>query len=143
MELKRDSDIVVPSAGKKFYCAASGRGKKPIVSFYLRVAGYDVISTWDVDDDGTYFPTSKNRAERDADQLFTCDIFTCEIGDKLSGGGKHTELGMAIALNKWIVLVGELEENVFHSLFIPVSFDDFRLVFPGTQAEEGGNGEQL
>lgn len=54
-----------------------------------------------------------NLAERDWRDVCRCNIFISLIGDNLSHGGKHTELGIAIAERKTIYLVGK-PEQVFH-----------------------------
>ena len=106
----------------KFYVAASGRGSRTLPNLLRKK--YDVVSTWDLDEKD-YDPGSCFRAIRDYVQIKECDVFICEVGDKLSGGGKHTELGIAMALGKPVILVGAREDNVFHSLFLVRTRNEF------------------
>lgn len=96
----------------KIYVAQS-HGKSPIAE-YLREGGYDVTSSWDVED-SDYDPTSCYRALRDMVQIEECDVFIYVIGG--DGINHHTELGIAIALNKHIVCVGKHERNIFGRMY--------------------------
>jgi len=110
----------------KIYVAASHTERD--VAHHLRDQGYDVISTWDIDDKD-YCPDDPYRAIRDLVQIQHCDLFICNIGDEKSGGGRHTELGYAMALGKVILLVGEYDNNIFERLFPVMSYEKFQAYF--------------
>ena len=52
-------------------------------------------------------------AEIDFADVIASDLFIQITGDNLSRGGRHTELGMALALGKPILILGP-KEQVFH-----------------------------
>ena len=52
-------------------------------------------------------------AIRDLKEIKYCDMLVCFTGDNLTHGGRHTELGAALALGKRVVIIGK-EESVFH-----------------------------
>lgn len=52
-------------------------------------------------------------ALRDFKQVKSCDVFVCLIGDDQSRGGSHTELGISLALEKRVILIGEFNQ-IFH-----------------------------
>jgi hypothetical protein len=110
----------------KIYVAASHTER--CVVQHLRDQGFDVISTWDIDDKD-YQPDDPYRAVRDLIQIQQCDLFICGIGDEKSGGGRHTELGYAMGLGKVILLVGSYDKNVFERLFPVMSYEKFQTYF--------------
>jgi len=54
-------------------------------------------------------------AVRDLVQARDCGIMVQITGDKLSSGGRHTELGIALALDIPVIILGP-KEQVFHNL---------------------------
>lgn len=87
----------------------------------VREAGHEVISSWidghdsQKDSDVNYWHLF---AERDLSEIDTCDIFLTFSENPKQGfprGGRHVELGYAIAKGKWVIICGPAE-NVFHEL---------------------------
>lgn len=78
-----------------------------------------MVSTWaEMSDDETYgtvSETSRNygaEALRDMAQIRDADVMVIYNTDKSEG--KATELGVALMLNKPVILVGERKGNVFY-----------------------------
>jgi len=103
----------------KIYIAASWPriGEARARADRLRLAGFHVTSTWH-DVEHPEEPSDercREWAERDLEELAGCDTVYCLTGDDQSiGGGRHSEIGAAIALGKRVVLLGPREKNVFH-----------------------------
>lgn len=78
--------------------------------------GFDVISTWTelgLDNQEDYDASCKeSEALRDMAQIRDADVMVIYNLDKSEG--KATELGMALILNKPVILVGERKGNVFY-----------------------------
>jgi len=103
--------------------------RKPEISGYaatLRSNGCDITSTWhDVDNDNVAgfgiggavlnVGDAGLAASRDITDLVKCDMFVLFTTGEVSRGGRHTEYGIALALNKKIVTVGP-REHAFHCL---------------------------
>lgn len=103
--------------GVKVYIAGSAPGFQTTMQFAkdLREKGFEITSFWhDTDRFPKYF--SPSRAIRDVNQVKECDLFIELIGDTKSKGGRHAELGMAIALDKKIILIGEFDGCIFESI---------------------------
>lgn len=103
----------------KVYIAASYPRKAEAAEYARQYAGkgYTVVSKWHDLEEG-YDKGEESlvvAAKRDLKNLMSCDVFVCLTGDKLSSGGRHTELGVAIALKKVIYIIGP-RESVFHRL---------------------------
>ena len=81
----------------------------------LEKIGYSVISCWHIEGqspvDSDYH--SSGRAIRDLYSVKQCDIFIELVGDEGSKGGRHCELGLAIAFGKNIMLVGGPDNCIF------------------------------
>ena len=81
----------------------------------LEIMGFDVLSYWHIDGqspvDSDYH--SASRAMRDFHQVKQCDIFIELVGDTGSRGGRHTELGLAMAWGKEIILAGGPDDCIF------------------------------
>lgn len=81
----------------------------------LKLMGFEILSFWHVDGkspvDSDYH--SSSRAMRDYQQIKHCDLFIELIGDHGSRGGRHCELGLAIAWKKDIMLVGVSDDCIF------------------------------
>ena len=104
----------------KIYIAASYTRIKEakFLGEALEEIGFIVVSNWhqDHDDpvDADYL--SGSRAIRDQYAIESCNLFVELIGDEGSRGGRHCELGMALAWNKKIILIGEPDGCVFQNL---------------------------
>ena len=81
----------------------------------LELMGFEVLSYWHMDGnssvDSDYH--SSSRAMRDHQQVKACDLFIELTGDSGSKGGRHCELGLAIAWNKDIMIVGTADDCIF------------------------------
>jgi len=78
----------------------------------LRTLGLEVVSRWH--DDASDTDPQSEWAERDYNDVRRCDILVAFTQGKDSvGGGRHTELGMALAWGKVVLLVGK-RRQVFH-----------------------------
>lgn len=109
----------------KIYIAASFKRRKECDDLTRRLPKkMQVISTWHHDDDeiddririGNLGSEVERRIVRDYDQIREADLIIIFIGDELSGGGRHTELGIALATKKDIALVGEYDRNPFERM---------------------------
>jgi nucleoside 2-deoxyribosyltransferase len=89
----------------------------------LEAKGHDVVSTWHQE---IYLPTVqlkelspgvlRDLAFRDIKELSDCDtlVFFAEPQESQPPrGGRHVEFGIALALGKRIIVIGEAE-NLFH-----------------------------
>lgn len=55
-----------------------------------------------------------SRAQRDKDCVEACDVFISLVGDRhQSRGGRHCELGLALAWEKQIILIGDDDDCIF------------------------------
>lgn len=104
----------------KIYVAASYTRirEAKILGEELEKRGFEVVSNWHQDHDD---PTDADylsgpRAIRDQYAIERCDLFVEFVGDDGSKGGRHCELGMALAWNKKIILIGELDCCIFTNL---------------------------
>lgn len=112
--------------GRKVYVAAAfARGREMVrVARDLREAGYDVVSSWieeagglaAVEAAGDDTATAALRDLRELRGADLCIMFSTPVGKRESGrGGRHVELGAAIAWELPVILVGP-DEHVFHAL---------------------------
>lgn len=115
----------------KIYLAASYARKDEMrgVRDVLVAAGHTVTSTWiDLPDDMECDNKDKKKrlmqeapliyqgfALQDVEDLCKADTLVMFTGDDKSTGGRHTEFGMALTRNMYIVIVGP-RENVFHCI---------------------------
>ena len=86
----------------------------------LKDAKYDIASSWHTDDSEPAWDNpviQAQRAMRDYTELMGADAFVQLTGNPREDtrGGQHVELGMAIAWNKVIIVVGQ-RGHVFHYL---------------------------
>ncbi len=95
----------------------------------LMPIGYEITSRWLDEVDGKPFAQTSSKvvelmtddeamdcAINDLEGVEQCDLllaFTDRRGSRHTGGGRHTELGAALALRKEVFLIGEAEQ-VFH-----------------------------
>lgn len=105
---------------KKIYIAASYPRKSEAIelAFWLTNDKSDkVVSSWLLSNGGQESDEAimKMAARRDYDEVKKCDILICLIGDDQSNGGCHTELGLALAWGKEVIIIGK-RVQVFHRL---------------------------
>jgi len=101
----------------KIYVAASYPRKREAEELAVKLmhAGHKVIAEWlwaekEGYDRDEHLPVV---AVRDCKNILDTDVFVSLIGDKGSNGGRHTELGLALAKGTRCILVGE-KRQVFH-----------------------------
>lgn len=89
---------------KKIYIACPFANKDIAIQLaaHLLRAGFEVVSGWHFGDT-EYEPSNAARADRDWQEVKLADtvVYVLDI-DRQSGGGCHTELGMALAYEKKI-----------------------------------------
>lgn len=100
----------------KIYVAASFTKQKTEaaeVAATLRAVGHVITSRWlEVEPEYDTSDMSRHALMDEAD-VRVADVIVCLTGDTASRGGRHTEVGIAIALNKRVILIGP-REQVFH-----------------------------
>ncbi len=92
----------------KIYIAASYPRKEEAntLGAALEKKGYEILSYWhQIIDDADYLSGAK--AIRDLYAVKNCDLFVELVGDDGSKGGRHCELGLALAWDKKIILIGK------------------------------------
>jgi hypothetical protein len=93
----------------------------------LRQDGIDVVSRWIEGEHKVLAAGDRERfALEDVEDVRTCDVLMvyAPAGDEHKGsGGRHTELGMAYAWRKELVIVGP-RTNIFHWLPDVLHLDD-------------------
>jgi len=101
----------------KIYIAASFPRRKEAQLLALRFLPImEIVSTWHRDDLASVPRDGEecfHRVMRDVKQIRKSDLVIVFIGDNLTGGGRHTELGIAIGMGKNIILIGEYDSNPF------------------------------
>lgn len=111
--------------GRQFYLAGPFRdqGLMKQRRALMTLAGYNVVSSW-IDEPATsdlavsYYYQQSN-ALKDWQEVKDCDVLVVFPG---SGAGHHTEFGIALQLDKQLVVVGK-KNNIFHQLPEVVHFD--------------------
>lgn len=103
----------------KVYICSSFPRRKEAQTLALRLSPImEIVSTWHRDD-LTVAPRVPNSPEilqrtmRDFTQLRRSQLVIVFIGDNLTGGGRHTELGLALGMRKDIILIGLYDPNPF------------------------------
>jgi len=103
----------------KVYICSSFPRRKEAQMLALKLSPImEIVSTWHRDD-LTVAPRVPNNPEilqrtmRDFTQLRRSQLVIVFIGDNLSGGGRHTELGLALGMRKDIMLIGLYDPNPF------------------------------
>ena len=128
----------------------SRKSELRLVALFLRAQGFAVTSRWLEENHAPNVTMAemtqeelKDIARIDLEDIVSADVmlFYCEPQDKQPPrGGRHVEFGMAHALGKTIVTVGD-PENVFH--YLPGVFaqpDLWRAVEFLTKRYGGNNG---
>lgn len=102
---------------KVYICSSFPRRKEAQILALKLCPIMEIVSTWHRDDlhavPRTNNPEILGRAVRDFTQLRKSQLVIVFIGDTLTGGGRHTELGLALGMRKSIVLVGDYDSNPF------------------------------
>lgn len=114
---------------KKIYIASnfSTRYRLQPIKFQLKKLGFEVLSEWidnnpmdnvldrGSDSIGDHLEVTRAIAERDWNEVYTCDIFIIDTQNSGRNGGREVELGMAIMRQvPYIFRVGPIR-NVFHA----------------------------
>lgn len=83
----------------------------------IKKHGHIITSFWHETDIGSRKSKDyhhPDRAQRDLEGVKDCEIFIELVGDSnKSRGGRHCELGMAIAWHKQIILIGDDDDCIF------------------------------
>ena len=118
----------------KIYLASNYSHRLELVGHATELAqlGVVVCSSWlhtNWQDDGSSSSAAPEEkcaewAMRDMKDVFSCDVLVQFTSGERSRGGKHVELGMALALNKRVLVVG-LPEHIFHRLPMIEQFGDW------------------
>ena len=105
----------------KVYLAADFSRKDEMrdIADSLTTLGMDVVASWvyvpEKQDEGC--PTLSAYAVKDLDDVDKCDVLVCFTYQRgvymPTGGGRHVEVGYALAKGKKVVIIGP-RENVFH-----------------------------
>jgi nucleoside 2-deoxyribosyltransferase len=110
----------------RVYVAAHDRWAACHVASVLKSAGHSVVSTWHDED---FLPTSEHTraecweiAERDVNQVRESDAVVLVAGPDKYSGGKFVEAGIAIGLNKVVVVLGRRENMLLY--YPPVTVAD-------------------
>lgn len=107
-EIGNQTKVYIAASATKFEIAKR-------LAMKLREKGFKIVSYWhDVDKSPGY--NSAPRAIRDVHGVKHCDLFIELIGDSESRGGRHCELGMALAWEKKVILIGEIDGCIFQNL---------------------------
>lgn len=94
----------------------------------LKEDGFEITSTWNYGGEDDL--TMSEIAKLDETDVERADILVCfsePFGSANTGGGRHTEVGMALALGKTVIICGPLEQ-VFHWHPDVINFPSFELV---------------
>ena len=106
----------------KIYLAGRFEDQFPLreVSYMLIMQKHEIASTWLWSDDS--YETEKEKASialKDYRDIIACDILVLysHLGEPLPTRQAHsTELGLALAMGKRVIIVGVKTDNVFHYL---------------------------
>lgn len=106
----------------KIYIAASLPRYKDAhnLSQKLKQHGHEIVSIWHKNDkilgDTKADYHSGTKAARDMHGVKNCELFIELVGDNKSRGGRHCELGLALAWDKQIILIGDVDDCIFTHL---------------------------
>jgi nucleoside 2-deoxyribosyltransferase len=104
--------------------------------------GHEIVSSWlreEVAEPAKAQPTDfpfeymRDIATRDVWEIAACDALIIDTLDVSSRGGREVELGMALALNKSVALVGP-RRNVFHYM-LDTQFNSWEELFDGIRTK--------
>ena len=103
----------------KVYLAArfSRQEEMKIYRDMIEALGHAVTSRWlnhKPEEDAQFERVGAQYAQQDMNDVYACDLFLLFTdGERQSRGGRHVELGMALAWAKRCGIVGP-KENIFH-----------------------------
>jgi hypothetical protein len=102
----------------KVYIAASFPRQKEAQELgeKLEKLGFEITSYWHQGAERNSEYHSGARALRDKLAVERCELFIELVGDNLSRGGRHCELGLALSLNKKVILIGSIDDCIFTNL---------------------------
>lgn len=104
----------------KVYICSSFPRRKEAQILALRLSPImEIISTWHRDDTKAVPRNGEaclHRVMRDFAQVRKSNLVIIFIGDNLTGGGRHTELGLALGMRKDVLLIGEYDTNPFECI---------------------------
>lgn len=112
----------------KLYLAARylRRPEMERVAGLLKTAGFEITSSWVYGaEDGLSNGEIAHQDLADLEEADAILAFTEPKGSLNSGGGRHVEFGIAIALGKYLYFVGP-RETVFHNIPWAQQFDDVK-----------------
>lgn len=127
---------------RKIYLASAyGRmGEMRVYKDVVEAMGYPVTSRWLLQDPANGTPQggfalahlntqgevaeAMQRALMDATDIYEADIMVSFTDGQFARGGRHVELGMALAWVKTVVVIGP-REHVFHCLPDVIWFEDW------------------
>ena len=100
----------------KMYIASSYSRKTEAQDLERRFSLYGVesVSGW-LHRPGGYPNTLEDDARQDLTDIAKADVLLCITGDTETHGGRHTEIGIALALHKEVFIKGP-HEQIFHHL---------------------------
>lgn len=112
----------------------------------LALDGHTITARWlapshDADDKGPTLTEWARHAREDLTDVLDCDLLIAYNPDgyeNVGTGGRHVELGYALAINRRILLIGD-RTNTFHHLGAIKQIDqlgDFRQAVAAIEAEE-------
>lgn len=81
---------------------------------FLQFYGIDVVSTWTEQADTDDPVEMRRNAMSDRDELYRADVLV--LLNLQKSDGKATEMGMALGLEKPVIVVGGREGNIFYWL---------------------------
>lgn len=125
----------------KVYVAASDRELARTWAKRLEAEGHTITSRWLYD--GQWKPPVYDDTERrrgalnDHEDVENCEVLILQADDqrKCVGGGKHVEMGIALALDKPCFVVGE-RGNIFHWHPLVKMVPNFDALVPELKAYE-------
>jgi len=90
-------------------------------SHAIQVKGHRMLSTWMNEtatrEEGLEIPDyALLAAKRDVEEVTDADLFIVDTFDVSTTGGRHVEMGLALASGVPVWVVGPLGGNIFHTL---------------------------
>lgn len=104
----------------KIYLAAMYQwiDKMKVERDLFRAAGFEVTAQWVDNAEENEAKTRHDAAQMDLDDVARANVlvlYTLPKGTAFTSGGRMTEFGYALALGKWVIVVGD-RENIFTHL---------------------------